>query len=176
VDIEKIYNSLKVISRYVDGTTTWIEADYQIDNDDTWTPLPGIFDKSPSCEVSFSEKIAVNGKRLRYRLRSQTKDASVTPEIRATVVEAIGRSTVKYAYAIKYRTSGVDLIGNKIDDIQDQLDEWAAKLTPLVMRSVYTDYDNRLVFLNPIPTAPIKGTPDEEDSEVYIGTITLIEV
>src|SRR3990167_5688385 len=99
VDIIKMWNSLKLFSENVNAYIN-LEADYQTDNETTWNPISGVFDTMPVEELDFStaNPPTVKGRRLRYRVRFNTNDNTITPRLKAAVVEAIGGAPVKYGY------------------------------------------------------------------------------
>lgn len=176
-DVVKLYNKFKLFAENLAAGSIYAEVDYQVDQDTTWTPIKNVFEVSPTSEFYLNEDSRVQGKRLRYRLRTYTTDASKTPIVKSTVVETISRIPIKYSYALAYRIidDDVNLCGEKelakAEDIQIQLDSWASELTPLKMRSIKRIFDNKTVFIDP---APISILGDK--LEKYTGKLTMIEV
>jgi hypothetical protein len=107
----------------------------------------------------------------------QTADNSITPIIKGTVIENVSRVPVKYSFTFAYRNydNDVNLRGESeivsAEDRQVLLDEWANELTPLLFRSTYKRYDNRVVFIDPAQLQTIR-----EKSEGYIEKLSVIEV
>lgn len=175
-DIYKFYNSIKVFAENLAKDQQYIEMDYQLDDETAWTPIKGVWYQSPMQEVLVKESGGANGKRFRFRIRTQTADNTKTPIIKSTVVETISRVPVKHSYSLAYRMVDydVDLEGNKSDllasDIAEIIDTWATELTPLVMRSTKKQFDNKTVFIDPTPLDPYA-----ERREKYIAKLTVVE-
>lgn len=174
-DVPKLWNSLKL---FADNLTDDIkvEADFQVDDDTTWTPLSTAFVTVPSQEVDLSED-SIQGKRIRFRFRLMTNDKNVTPIVKTTVVEAISRVPVKYSYAFSYRCTDdrKDLMSSQEEYTADEqyaiIDNWARTVTKLKMNSIYKRYDDIDVFIDPPPSNPI-----EEKTEGYLDRMTLTEL
>ena len=158
-DIEKLWQTLKIMADYLDGTTCWIEADYQIDEENVWHPITNWYVTSPSHKEDLNPVGSVNGKKLRYRLRLQTTDMYKTPKVNVVVLEAVGRVDIKMSYNFYFRNIKYkrDLSAEFEDieplDVQSILDEWANTLKKLRLNSVLNEL-----------------------SEGYIGQITLNEL
>ena len=177
-DVFKFYHSLKLFTEHLsEDDGQWVDVDYQVDEDTTWTPLPESFYTSPMQEINLLNTLGVNGKRIRFRLKLQTSDNTKTPIIKGTVTENISRVSVKYAYGFAYRVrdDDVNLRGEPetitAEEKQDLLDEWATNLTPLVMRCGRKRYDNKTVFID-----PTQGQPYKIHSEGYLEKLSVIEV
>lgn len=177
VDITKLWKSINIISENLEADSVFIEADYQIDQETEWHPLPAEFYINPSQEVQLRETFGVSGKRMRYRLRMQTIDKTKTPRIKTVVVKAIGRVDLKYAYSFPYRSieDSVNLLGEPEDmtpeEVQDTVNEWAGGITKLLMHSTKKLFDNKWVYLNAVSFNAVK-----ENEEGYVGTITATEI
>ena len=181
-DIYKFYHSLTLftenlneVSSSFDAVT--VEADYQVDEDTDWTPLPSEYDISPIQELDLKETYGVNGKRLRLRLRLMTEDNTATPIIKGVVLENVSRVPVKFAYGFAYRVmdDDIDLNGDRdthsAEQKLDLLDQWSSELTPLVMHNNFKRYDDKTVFIDPSENAPLKET-----EEGYLGQLTVMEI
>ena len=177
IDIEKLWHTLKIIADYLDGVNCWIEADYQVDEENVWHPIKKWYVESPSQKEELNELKSVNGKKLRYRLRLQTTDMHKTPKVNAVVLEAVGRVDIKMSYnfyfrEIKYKR---DLTAEFEDlepvEMQEVLDEWANGLKKLRLNSRWKMFDDKIVYLDAAQTSILT-----ELQEGYIGQITLNEV
>ena len=176
-DINKIWNSLKVISDNLnnDGICL-IEADYQTDQDTNWYPFPEAFTISPSEDIKLASDRGVTGKRMRYRLRIQTTDKMISPRIKAVVVEAIGRVEVRYSYGFPIRlihdAKNLQQHDEELTpaEMVEIIREWAVSMAPLTMRCVREAFDDKIVYLE----APVIGVI-RENEEGYIGNLTLME-
>lgn len=176
-DIEKLWQTLKIMADYLDGVNCWIEADYQTDEEGIWHPIENWYTESPSQKWDLNERSSVNGKKLRYRLRLQTTDMYKTPKVNVVVLEAVGRVDIKMSYNFYFRNIKYkrDLNAEFEDieplDVQDVLDEWANTLKKLRLNSRWKIFDNKIVYLDAVQTSVLN-----ELSEGYIGQITLNEL
>ena len=177
MDIEKLWQTLKIMADFLDGKTCWIEADYQTDEEEVWHPIKNWYVESPSQKEDLSPNSSVNGKKLRYRLRLQSTDMHKTPKVNVVVLEAVGRVDIKMSYNFYFRNIKYkrDLNAEFEDieplDVQDVLDKWANKLKKLRLNSRWKIFDDKLVYLDAVQTSVLN-----ELSEGYIGQITLNEL
>ena len=176
-DIEKLWQTLKIMADYLDGKHCWIEADYQTDEETEWHPIANWYTVSPSQKEDLNPDGSVNGKKLRYRLRLQTTDMHKTPKVNVVVLEAVGRVDIKMSYNFYFRNIKYkrDLNAEFEDieplEVQDLLDNWANELKKLRLNSRWKIFDNKLVYLDAVQTSVLN-----ELSEGYIGQITLNEL
>lgn len=177
MDVEKLWQSLKIMADNLDENTCWVEADYQIDEEDIWHPIENFYVTSPSHKEDLNPDGSVNGKKLRYRLRLQTTDMHKTPKINAVVLEAVGRVDIKWSYTFYFRNIKWkrDLVGEFEDieplDVQNKLDEWANGLKKLRLNSRWKIFDDKIVYLDAVQTSILT-----ELQEGYIAQITLNEL
>ena len=176
-DIEKLWQTLKIMADNLDGVNCWVEADYQIDEEKIWHPIENLYTVSPSQKEDLNPYGSVNGKKLRYRLRLQTTNMYKTPKVNVVVLEAVGRVDIKMSYNFYFRNIKYkrDLNGEFEDieplDVQELLDEWANDLKKLRLNSRWKIFDDKLVYLDAVQTSVLN-----ELSEGYIGQITLNEL
>jgi hypothetical protein len=182
-DMEKFYNSLKLITLDTVDNNQEVEADYRTDESATWVPLPSTFNDFRE-EIDFTSTSPPNitGRRLRYRLRLQSNDELKTPKVKAAVVEAVARVPVKFTYTMAYRVRDDNLdIESKADSyataetLTAQLDTWANSATVLTMRSIFSPYDNKEGLLDPTSLRPTYAVPDTQ-KEQHIGQLTVAEI
>lgn len=177
MDIEKLWQTLKIMADYLDGRNCWVEADYQTDEETEWHPIKNWYVESPSQKEDLNQTGSVNGKKLRYRLRLQSTDMYKTPKVNVVVLEAVGRVDIKMSYNFYFRNIKYkrDLTAEFEDieplDVQNVLDDWANKLKKLRMNSRWKIFDDKLVYLDAVQTSVLN-----ELSEGYIGQITLNEL
>jgi len=176
-DVYKLYNSVKLFTENLDEDHHFIEADYQLDNeDDGWIALEDNFYLSPKQEYQLSET-GLTGYRLRMRWRLSTDDASTTPIIKTTVIEAISKVPPKYSYSFSYRAKDgdVNLRGESEDytagDKIALLRQWSDHVTQLTMRSTMSEFDNKQVFIDPAPIQPF-----QEHKEGYTHRMVATEL
>lgn len=178
VDVIKQWGSLNIMAENLDEDTVFIEADYQIDQDPTWYPMAETYVTSPEQEVHFDGEFGVSAKRLRYRLRLQTKDKSKTPFVKTTVMKTVIRVSTKYCYTLSCRNieKDVNLRGEKEDitpwDRAKILIDWADNATALRMYSFTELINDKRVFVDPITFSNIK----EVDHPGFITQVTLNEI
>ena len=178
-EVSKLWQSMSIMADYIDGETCWIEADYQLDDEDKWHPIPdNPFDTSPQQEIEFAaDNESVNGKKLRYRLRLQTTDMHKTPKVNVVLIKCLGRVDVKFSYSFSFRNIKykADLTGEYEElepfELDYILDTWANQLATLRLNSAYKIFDGKKVFLDAVQTSVVK-----EKSEGYLGMITLTEI
>jgi hypothetical protein len=89
---------------------------------------------------------------------------------------------VKWAYTQKFKCAddmvnweGDDDNYTRIETLINQIDTWAAAGTPLVMHSVYSYMDNKIVIADPMRITPLAVVPDDQ-SESALCEMTLLEV
>lgn len=176
-DIWKLYYTMKLRTKNLAEGAQFIEVDYQVDNETTWNPMEDAFTVSPVDERKINNEYGKNAKQFRFRLRIQTTDNTKTPILKTVVTELLGLMPIKYGFTFQFRAkeNDINLMGEP-DDITGEeklriLDEWASSLTPLFVRSVKEFVDNKRLFLNPAPLAPIAVY-----AEQYIGDISLVEI
>ena len=177
-EVDKLWQSLSIMADYL-GDTCWIEADYQLDDEEAWHPIPeNPYNVSPQQEEDFAgESESINGKKLRYRLRLQTTDKMQTPKVNVVLIKELGRVDIKYSYSFAFRNIQykADLTGEYEDlepyELDEILSEWANKLATLRMNSAYKLFDNKRVFLDALQTSVVY-----EKGEGYLSQITLTEI
>ena len=177
-EVDKLWQSLSIMADYL-GDTCTIEADYQLDDEEAWHPIPNNpYDTSPQQEEIFArDNESVNGKKLRYRLRLQTTDMTKTPKVNVVLIKCLGRVDIKYSYSFAFRNIQykADLAGDYEDlepyELDAILSEWANSLATLRMNSAYKIYDNKRVFLDALQTSVVY-----EKGEGYLSQITLTEI
>ncbi|MEN6571406.1 MAG: choice-of-anchor R domain-containing protein [Anaerolineaceae bacterium] len=176
-NIYKFSYSITIFAERMAKNGQFVEIDYQTDDETEWHTIPDHFETSPISEQKLKKQYGVNGRRFRYRIRMQTNDSAKTPIIKSVVVDTISRVEVKYSYALSYRLQDNDVnLAKERDSItaaekQAILDEWATKVTPLLMRSSKERFDDKTVYIDPQPL-----TPDAEYSEKYTSRLTAVEV
>jgi len=175
IDAYKSYKELKIFAENL-SKDTYVAVDFQLDNDDTWYKIEDYFDESPISERYITTAKGITGKRIRLRIWFYTNDASKTPLLKAYVVDTVVQATVKYSYTFNYRivNNDVNLLGEQEDisgyDKQKIIDEWAANLTPLIMYSAKSRFNDKAVFISPTASNVMKAIDDG-----YVESIILIE-
>jgi len=177
VDAFKFFKSIKIFTENLSTDKCWIEAEYRVDNDTAWTAVAGVMDVSPMSGLDLQQYLGVMGKRIQYRLHLITTDKTISPKIKAIVVENVSKVPIKYSYTFQYRAQDGEANlrdepeGTSADDKQDLLDAWAENLTPLMMNSTRVRFDGKLVFIDPADLTPLA-----EHSAFYAPRLTLVAV
>lgn len=155
VDVIKQWGSMNVMAENLIEDEVYIEADYQIDQDPTWYPMSEFYHESPTQEIKFKDDFGVSAKRLRYRLRLQTKNKTKTPFIKAVVMKTVIKVATKYCYAMSCRNVVEDVnLRGEMEDITPWdrltiLTEWANNATALRMNCFTDPFDDHIVFVDP---------------------------
>jgi hypothetical protein len=97
------------------------------------------------------------------------------------VVEATTRPETRYTYTASSDLSdaGIDLEGDEDTTLSaattlSTLDGWVANNTSLTLRSVFSPFDSKTVFLEPIVLSPL-GFVADESAEKFWLTLNMIE-
>jgi hypothetical protein len=175
-DAIKLFHSLKL---FLDQTsvTRRIEWDYMKDTDTTWTPVSTAFTTTQVQKITLS----LSARRIKFRFRLMTTLNTLTPVIKGMVIEATTRPETRYTYTASSDLSdaGIDLEGDEDTTLSAAttlatLDGWVANNTSLTLRSVFSPFDSKTVFLEPIVLSPL-GFVADESAEKFWLTLNMIE-
>lgn len=190
-DIQKMIKLIKVQSEALEVDSegepvTWFELDYRTDGDTDWKEFETKFTVSPNQSIELISMLGLAGRRLQFRLRGYTTDASKTPVFLAIIINAVIRTDAKYMYPITFRLmdnepllhEGYDTYtaAEKLKIIEDWAD--ASSDSMLRMSSLSPLFDNKIVFINPPTTRQIRhklDTDNDFQKDVYICNITAQE-
>jgi hypothetical protein len=179
-DVQKQWKSLKLFCENLTAGAQYIQADYQLDGDTTWTAISGNFDSVPVEEINLSTATPPNvqGRRIRFRLRLYTTDAAKSPRVNVVSIQGYAITPVKYGYTLTAKISEDDLsidyegdeqltLGQfaRAENAWEKLLEWAGGTTALTLRSTYSVIDNKTVILKPPPLRPLKLLPEDQIEE-----------
>ncbi len=188
-DIKKYFKSLKLFCENVNAGNYYVQADYKLDTDTGWTAISNDFDTVEE-EVDFSSSSppTSTGKRLRLRLRFYTNDSAKTPRVKQVGIRGVGYAKQKFQYSFYWKMqegdANEDLEGDidttfaNVDEWLNKLDTWAEEITPLLMRTIQTPFDNKTVFVMPGSCKGVFLDVEEESGnnrEAYFGYVTLLE-
>jgi hypothetical protein len=183
-DVEKLYKSLKIFAEGLVANNQYIEIDYQLDDSDLdsqWVTVSGVFDTSPIKEIDLSATNDVVGRRIRFRIRIYSNDNTLSPKIKATLLEALTRIATKFSYTMNFqvRDKGKDLNGadetyQTVEDFMVQLDALANAPTAATFRCIYSPFDNKTVIVDPNSLQPLKVIAD--DQENHSGNVVVVEI
>lgn len=117
MDAWKYWKTLKLQIEDLVANTTWVEADYQLDDGD-WVTMGSTFTDSPLDEHDFGEtdsdgrSFGVSSKKFKLRLRMLSVDYTKSPIITAAIIEAVTVTKPKFTYMFSTKTESKDLNGN----------------------------------------------------------------
>jgi hypothetical protein len=181
-DVYKLWKKLKVFAENVTAAR-YVKADYQVDGDTTWTEI-GTYDSVPVEELSVNSTTTPRSRRIRFRFRLYTDDNTETPRMKAYVVEGVSFAPVKYQYGFSFRLAeddqAIDLRGGldksfaSVEALHAQLLTWANNGTELTWRCIYSPFDNKKVFIDPVSLQPLSANP-EGQVEKHAGNLTIYE-
>jgi hypothetical protein len=179
-DAYKFWKNLKMEAAYLQDGICWIEADYRLDDEEEYTKLPNNFTEMPMSESEFEEEFGVSGKKLQIRVRMYSTDISVSAKLLAVIVGGVTVVEPKFYYTAQVYITDRDLNNMPEDDgltpkqkIQ-KLDEWTGTARPLKMYHQNPLYDNKKVFLMPLPNRP-KDMAELVNEYTYVTTIVVQE-
>jgi hypothetical protein len=163
-DVQKLVKKIKLQTDALEVNETngepicWFELDYRLNEDDEWTTISNIFSESPTQSVDFTKEYGVAGKRLQFRVRGYTTDASKTPVFLAIIVSAVIRVDVKSFYGpFTFLLKDDERVGlRELDRAYTALEklkileDWgdASNDSMLLMNSVSALCDGKMIFLN----------------------------
>jgi len=185
LDVKKLFKSLKLFCEGV-GASQYVKADYRLDGDTAWTQITGTFDTVPVEDLDFSSAAppTSSARRIQVRLRLYSTSNTATPRIKSMVVEGIGFVPVKYQYngtaLMAEGEQDLDLEGEEdtsfanVETKFSKLKDWANTGQALTWHCVYSPYDNKTVFIDPVSLQPLEVIADDQ-SEKHIFQITAIE-
>lgn len=115
-----------------------------------WTEM-GVLADSPVDALQLNQG---SKRAMRLRLRINTNEATVPVKVRATVLECFARAPVKYQYNLRLKVSSLqrDRRG-QLDGDPDLFIWWlkqqAASASPVLVRSEFQQWDDKLVIIEP---------------------------
>jgi hypothetical protein len=180
LDVRKIWKSLKTHAENL-SSGVYAAIDYQIDDESSWTEI-GNFDETPVKDLDLNA-VTPRGRRVRYRLRLRTNDASETPRLKAIVSEGVAFVKVKYRFTFTLTLTesdlDIDLEGDDNTEFtaqqkHDMILDWANEGEALKWNVNYSIHDNRLVYVDPPSVSPITKIYDE-GTEKYVATLSVID-
>ncbi|NMC58679.1 MAG: hypothetical protein GYA51_04725 [Candidatus Methanofastidiosa archaeon] len=188
-DIKKYFKELKLFCENVSSNNYYIQADYKLDDDSGWTTIDNNFDSiEEGIDFSSSSPPTSVGKRLKIRFRFYTNDCTKTPRLKQMLIRGIGYAPQKFQYSFYFKMQegdynedlegDIDTTYDSVDEQLEQLDTWAKEITPLLMRTSQTPFDNKIVFV--LPGSCRGEYLDTEEKlgsgrEAYYGFVTLLE-
>lgn len=194
-DVQKLVRKLKLQTSDLEVDETdgdkicWFELDYRLNEDTEWQTIEDAFTVSPTQEVDFIDQYGLAGKRLQFRIRGYTTDATKTPVFLAIVINAVLRTDVKYMYQMgdfRIMDDEPTLTPGERDDIQTAaekqkiIEDWsdADSDSMLYMESVSPLFHDKMVFINPPQWRQVMFANQEGNAfmrNIMIGRVTFQE-
>jgi len=157
--LPKYIKEMTLTSNNLDGQGKRVYLDYKTDNDEKWT-LAQPFILSPEDTVDINES---NIRRFQYRLRIQTDDQLVPPDITGIVPNGFARSPMRKTFILEADVRNVTVNGKpqKAADVINWLEEASESAFPIVMESKYGQLDGYWnVIIAPPNIYPIRAIPE----------------
>jgi len=145
----------------LDGHGKRVDFDYKVDNDTEWTNADP-FILSPEDTVNVNES---NIRRFQYRLRLQTDDQLVPPDITGFVPNGFARSPMRKIFSLSAKVDNVTVNGKKqtASQVLNWLEEAATMAFPITMSSKHPQLDGYYnVIIAPPNIYPIRTTPESD--------------
>lgn len=150
--LPKLFKEMTAITQNL-GANAEIFVDYQIDDDigtSTWTEADRLLTSpADTVEVGIGEAYSI-----RFRFRANTNVATTPPIIKATVLEGVARTPVKYQYTMRIQTSSNQMTETGAPDVDpDELLNWlkaaSVKASVITMYSTLQELNDKKVFIEP---------------------------
>jgi hypothetical protein len=180
-DMLKYFKDFKVFAENLTGTSIYLEIDYQVDaagDSSVWNRVADAIDTSPSDITT----LALECKRVRYRVRGYTNNKAIPPRILAIIISSVTNIPPKYNLTITWRIIEEEGVGQDLNGDDDgqtfasiiaTLLAWASSPAPVAVSSVDPDVHGRSMFVMPAPRRPMYLESGE--SKTYVGTLRLQE-
>lgn len=160
-----------------DGIT--VEMDYQVDDDidtTTWSEVTPGFTVSPEQELEINEG---DLRQFRYRLRLNTKTATIPPDVKGLVPNGFARVPWRKVWHIRIKTGDIFAKGGRKNIPPSELIDWLDNVARfpgrVIMTSVYPNLHNKYVVISPPTATPITPeTPTSHSKSVM--QINLMEI
>jgi hypothetical protein len=185
----KIFNTIQAYTESATANSYFVQADYKIDADTSWTPITGSFvDPFTEIDISSASPPNVTGRRIRFRLRFYTTDEEITPLLKAFVLKAYGVDDVKYGIAMPCILSEdnlkVDLAGDeesgwgqydRVEDAVNKVQAWIDAGTPLTQNSPISIYNDKTVIIDPVASQPTYLHAEDQHEE-HLAHLVINEI
>jgi hypothetical protein len=171
-DVWKLYKSVKLITKGLDESQNIIgHVDYRTDQEESdadWKEATEEYTESPVQEVLLRPKLGVNGKRLGVRIRVETGNNALSPQIKGVLIDALTRVPVKRNFNLTFRLGKNNLLGQPDVSLEEGyllLDEWALNGMALSMDTFSPIFQGELVFIDPASMVPLLHSAKTEGKQ-----------
>lgn len=157
--LPKFIKEVTLTSDNLNNSGINVAFDYKVDDDTAWT-LKGTFLQSPEDTLNVNEP---NIRRFQYRLRLNTDNQLVPPDITGFVPTGFARSQQRKIFSFECKVRNVQVNGKPqlAKDVINWLEEVAESAYVITMHSKYeglNDYYNLIIA--PPNTYPIRSNPE----------------
>ena len=182
-DIPKTLNSINIWAESLATDAQYITVRYELNWDGTQVDLSGNVDTMPTEELDISfAGSQIQTRDVHFVIVFHTTDETKSPELKATVLEAVAHLPTKFRYSIQFRAGdeNIDLRGDEesyaVGAFIAALETWANEGTLLTMRHHNEDgpMDNKSVFISTPTIRPISNI-DDENLASYLCTMEMFE-
>jgi hypothetical protein len=188
VHLNKLFNEIQVITE-TSNTLHGVEVEYAIEDDTEFTYAGFLYPTTIVTDLALGKGTPpdnIHGKRIRVRFRLLTEYTPSSPTIRQTTFKMFKHPEVKFAYSFVSRLStlSINLRGDEekvagtfdtVKEALDKLDEWAATMTPLYVKSEIDAIAGKVLKLEPLPAQLLLLVPDDNIEDMPIQ-VTLNEI
>lgn len=173
-DLPKFIKHLVVTVANLNTQGMVVELDYQVDekcHTGEWVHATTLME-SPE---SLGHLGLQNIKRFSYRLRMQTSNASVSPDIEGVVPNGYARTPLKLLWTLRIKSGGVFQIGSQASQSTSKLWQWLMENARLpysvFMESKYLEADGYNVIVHPPRMFPYKPPRPGEPGEAVLTLV-----
>jgi hypothetical protein len=183
-EIVKFWRDLQIYAETL-GPLLSVKAYYQTDNaadGSVWTALPDTFTSSPVDGSLFTSNYSTTGKRLRLKLDLSSNTTTLSPRVLATTINSVTRVPPSKTWTITAQADDMsvqegegDYEALDMDGLLARLEQWAnseTQATPLTMRSLIPQHDNKRVFID-APNIQIREVGLAEDGRTVKAIVNL---
>lgn len=182
-DVAKYWDSVTLFAENLAPTHQTIHVEYQTDSELVWHAITADFTQSPSQQIDISSLYNVTGRRLRLRLTLNSDNQTITPRIKAIVINAVERVPSKYGIPITFLLEdGMDNLWGQATPLDakgraDKIKAWADSrqmAAPLKIHYVHPYWDGRRVFID-LPSVKVAEIDSSQHKVRLIGRMQLTE-
>lgn len=183
-DVQKTYDEVRVFAEGLSTGAQYITGRYSIDNGSTFTDfVDNNLDTSPVDESQISTSTSqIQNENIWIHLFLHSTSQTVTPVLRAVVLDAVAHIPTKFQYSVTFRAAdeNEDLRGDEESasaaSLISQLETWANAGNRLTLRhhAESGPLDNKLVWISAPVTKPLDNIDDDNETE-FICEMSIFE-
>jgi hypothetical protein len=195
-DAAKFFDKLKISSENLLSGIRYVSGRYNSDDGTGWHDLTDAADQSPYQDLTIDsadghQDDIVQGRRLMVSLILNTEDRYSTPVINALVTSGVVFLDTKYRQDMTFKiademvdlegdeeqiiVAGVTITSPTAEQKAALLEGWASSGQVLILRNIFSPYDNHVVSIDPESLKPWLVVPDDQ-LEIHVGQIGFVEL